>query len=204
MSGEMFSSVNIAFCSFHKFYVFDKHYVQSFSRYVDIKEQFVVSKTLYFNFSISIQTNTQNKVDFTYYLGAQNEKEIQNIHKSLIEIEKLGFSYRVRPHFRWTDINLVKKYFIESQIEDFNNITIQESISSTKGCISLNSSVLLQSHYLDKKIVVDDLSRPDYFIKLYKLDYIIFSKPHMLLSSIIKGEVVENIYQFNDFQNATK
>ncbi len=120
----------------------------------------------------------------------QNEQEIQNIYKSLIEIGKLGYSYRVRPHFRWSDIDLVKRYFSVSQIEDFNSITIQESISFTNCCISLYSSVLLQSHYLDKKIVIDDLSNPDYFVKLYKLDYIIFSKPHMLLSSIIKGGVL--------------
>jgi hypothetical protein len=190
MSGEMFSTVNIAFCSFHKFYVFDNHYINSFSRYVDNKKQFVVSKPMYFKFNSLVQNNTQNKVDFTYYLGAQNEQEIQNIYKSLIEIGKLGYSYRVRPHFRWTDIDLVKRYFSVSQIEDFNSITIQESISFTNCCISLYSSVLLQSHYLDKKIVIDDLSNPDYFIKLYKLDYIIFSKPHMLLSSIIKGGVL--------------
>jgi hypothetical protein len=192
MSGEMFSSVNIAFCSFHKFYVIDNHYVQSFSRYVDNYDQFVVSKPLYFKSSFRSQINTQNKVDFTYYLQAQNEQEIQSIHKFLIEIGKLGYSYKVRPHLRWTDVKLVKRYFNENEIEDFSNITIQESISSTDWCISLNSSVLLQSHYLDKKIVIDDLSNPDYFIKLYKLDYIIFSKPHKLLSSIIKGGVLKN------------
>jgi hypothetical protein len=204
MSGEMFSSVNIAFCSFHKFYVFDKHYVKSFSRYVDNKEQFVVSNTIYFSSNSFTQINTQSKVDFIYYFGAQNDQEIQNIYKSFVKLEKLGYSYKVRPHLRWTDINLVKKYFSTSQIEDFNKITIQESISSTNGCISLNSSVLLQSHFSNKKIVIDDLSSPDYFIKLYKLDYIIFSKPHMLLSLLINGGDIENTQQSNVFQNASK
>ncbi|WP_396217716.1 hypothetical protein [Flavobacterium sp.] len=194
LSGEMWSSVVLAFCSFNKFYVFDKLYIDIFSRYLDNKDQFVVSSPLGFDSSFQIENVSQNEVDFTYYLGLHDELEIQNIFSSLVEIENIGFSYRVRPHFRWTDINLIHKYFGLSYIEDFKCITIQESISSTKGCISLHSSVLLQFHSLDKKVIIDDLSAPEKFTKLKKLDYIMFRKPHMLLSSIIKGAVLENSY----------
>jgi len=185
MSGEMFSTVNIAFFRFHKCYVMDKHYVKSFLRYNYVEKQFIIYRPLYFSLEPFIEGNPESRVDFTYYLSAESEQELSSIYRSMEEIKKSGYTYRVRPHLRWTDLDLVKKYFCFNTIEDYNNINIQQSISSTNASISLFSSVLLQSHYLGKTVIIDDLTNPDKYLQLFKLDYIILDKPHLLLSSIL-------------------
>ena len=66
------------------------------------------------------------------------------------------------------------------------NIDINESIMTTQNYISLFSTVLMQSYYLNKNIIIDDVTCSEKYNILKKLDYIALSYPHRLLSSILE------------------
>ena len=100
----------------------------------------------------------------------------------------MGKSVRVRPHFRWTNMDMLKKYFLGIQIEDLNKMTIEKSIVTTKVAVSLCSTVLLQVYFNGGIVMIDDIVYEEKYIKMKKLDYILLSKKHYLLSDVFRED----------------
>ncbi|MDY0388719.1 MAG: hypothetical protein RBT65_16670, partial [Methanolobus sp.] len=70
---------------------------------------------------------------------------------------------------------------------------ISASINRTTCVVSLYSTVLFQSHFINKKVIIDNLSDINKFNKLLDLKYIMLNKEHTLLSDEIKSLVGEKI-----------
>lgn len=189
MQGEMFSTVLISFFHFNKCFVWDEHYKQEFQKYGAVSEQFVVSKPQCLMIDIEKNKEDSLLVDYTYYLSTESAVELKEIKSNLDKFKLAGKTYRVRPHFRWTNMSLVASIFSQKEIEDFNKLDIYKSISSTKCIISLYSTVLYQAYSSNCKIIVDDLTNIGKFKRLKDLNYIILSKNPNLLSAELNDVV---------------
>lgn len=193
LSGERFFEISTSFVHFHKFYVWDEHYIKIFMKLrADKQTNFIIHTPNALKIDL-YKNRIENKiVDFTYYLGVFTEKEIEKISDIVEKISSLGYSIRLRPHLRWTDMNLLRKYISEYYIEDNNEMSIEESIASTNVVIGVSTTVLLQSLKSGREIMIDDVVYLNTYNNLKKKDYIVYSKPHIRLSDFINSQEKNN------------
>lgn len=185
MQGEAFGSPRASFFHFDKCYVWDQHYVNMYTGFGAIREQFEVSLPQCLQ---KIENSGIKKsIDYTYYLGGDPDEELPVIRKALDKLVAKGYVCEVRPHPRWSDMGAVKKAFEGISIQDTSSVNIDNSILQTNNAVSLYSTVLLQAYYNDVNVVFDDLSCPAKFKMLESYQYIMLNKPHELLSEITKN-----------------
>lgn len=182
MQGEAFGSPRASFFHFDKCYVWDQHYVDMYTSYGAIPEQFEISLPQCLR-KID-NPGIEKKIDYTYYLAGDADEELSVIRKAIDKLEAKGYVCEVRPHPKWSNMKTIRKEFEGLSIQDTSNVNIEYSILQTKNAVSLYSTVLLQSYYNDVDVVIDDLSCPDKFKMLESYQYIMLNKPHKLLSEI--------------------
>lgn len=180
MHGESYLSLSRTFFEFDECYVWDEHYVELFSqKLMAASGQFIVEQPS----CLVYESKYPIKKDVTYYLQNHTKKQMEDI-KKILDLMKVD--YKVRPHPRYTKENYVNDIFALSHIEDFNKVSIEESIMSSEKLIAWDSTTLYQGYLNGKSIVIDDVSNPDRFEYLRYADYIMINKPGVLkLSDII-------------------
>ena len=186
MHGEKMYYMRDSFAHYDEFYVWDQHYVDLLTDLGAEKEQFRVE--LPGSMRITNQDNISVQYDYTYYLQNESHEALQTIANALKSLRNKGQRVSVRPHPRFSDLNLVKELFDFANIEDCKAVPIKQSLLQTKVVLSLYSTVLNQAVSNDIPIVIDDISNPSDFKKLKELRYICLHKEHQLLSEII-GEL---------------
>ena len=187
MQGEMFSSVVFAFYRFSDVYVWDQYYVDIMIKLGASSDNFHICRP---NFLYIKNVKPKNNMaDYTYYLANEDEVHLMIISNLLRQLNASGYVVRCRPHFRWTRLDLVYKYFDNSWIENYEAVDIGQSLKSTYNAIALFSTVLFQAYLSDINVVLDDVSDKYKFSKLSKLGYIMINKENViLLSSLIKSK----------------
>lgn len=184
MHGEKLYYMRDSFFEFDECYIWDEYYEKLFSSLNAERKQFIVEipTSLYFDENL-IRTNI---FDFTYYLGAESEEVLKRIAEILMQLYINGYKISIRPHPRYSNIEIVKKMFAFAFIENTKKITIEKSLSQTGAAISLYSTVLNQALCNSVSIIIDDMSNPSNFNRLKELDYVCFYKKYKLLSDVIK------------------
>lgn len=186
MQGEAFGSPRASFFKFDKCFVWDHHYMDVFITFGASPEQFVVSIP---NFLQKKESSSIKKsIDYTYYLGGETESELRIIRIAIDKLVEEGFVCEVRPHPRWSNMEIVKIIFDGVAIQDTSLVSIDNSILKTKNAVSLYSTVLIQAFFNGVHVVIDDLSCPDKYKKLESYRYIMLNKPHKLLSEIVTNK----------------
>jgi hypothetical protein len=188
LSGERFFEISASFVHFHKFYVWDEHYIKVFMKLrADKRNEYIVHTPAALKIDL-VKNRIENKVvDFTYYLGIITEIQAKELSELIGKISSYGYSIRLRPHHRWTDMNLLNRYIRPVNIEDNKELSIEESVASANAVIGSFTTVLLQSVMSGREVIVDDVIYSEKFIKLKMLDYIIHSKPHKKLSEVLSS-----------------
>lgn len=191
MHGEKLFTMNEAFNHFHKFYVFDEFYKNNFillqtsnltSFVVYTPPKFLIHKK---EFELKSKI-----VDFTYYLEDFDEIEIKKIRDTICILDKKGYSVRVRPHPRFNDDNLMKRYIPEKFLEDTSSFSIEQSICSCRNIISVRSAILYQAQKLGMSVVLDDVNYKDMLQNLKDKMFIVMCYKYNLLSDYIcKNEI---------------
>ncbi|MCL5072851.1 MAG: hypothetical protein M1308_18440 [Actinobacteria bacterium] len=188
MHGEKLFYIINSFFRFHRFYVWDKHYINLFNKLRAETSQFVVAIPGSLTMDIDKNDGFPGiKYDLKYFLGYETESNLKAIAEVFDALSKAGYTLAVRPHPRYSDINKIKSIFKDYDIENLEKTSLKESLCNTKYIVSLYTTVLCQGFGIGKGIIVDDVTNPDKYNKLKQLDYIILSKPHLLLSDILKG-----------------
>ena len=113
--------------------------------------------------------------DFKYYLAIYNEEEIKAIVNAMAFIIRRGFSVKYRPHPNYSDVNLLKKYVSDDEIE-FPKVSILDSISSTKHVVGVYSTVLTQAFFNGQNVIIDDVAFRSQYNALKDLQYILIDK----------------------------
>ena len=184
MHGEKLYFMRDSFFKFNSCYVWDEHYKKLFISMCADKNQFVIEIPPSLKFSESYIKN--EKYDYTYYLGAESEEVLNIIANHLLILHKRKKRISIRPHPRYSNVDIVKKIFTFVNVEDTKKISIEQSLLQTDTAISLYSTVLNQALYNSIPIVIDDISNPQSFKKLNDLDYICLYKKHKLFSEVLK------------------
>jgi hypothetical protein len=182
MHGEKVINPVDAFCHFHEFFVWDKHYISVFTTLRAKVEKYTVAKPLMLK-KISFNETQQIKYDFTYYLGWElSLTDSINIKKSIEVLVKNGYRVCVRMHPRYGERAKIEEIFDGFQIEFPNEVSMIESLEATHAVIGLLTTVFWHAEELGRPIIIDDMSNPDFYKKLFNIQYLWISKPHSRLS----------------------
>lgn len=187
MHGEKMINMRDSFFQFDRCYVWDKHYIHIFSQLRAELNQFIISSPNPLDFNMPIVYTY--KYFATYYLGNENFSEFIKIKEMLTELDIPKQKLCIRFHPRYTNFEIAKKIFSDFSFEFPNKVSIKDSFKNTERIISFFSTVLYSGHINGKTIILDDVvhSKNDYN-DLKKADYIIFSKPFLWLSDILKEQ----------------
>ena len=109
--------------------------------------------------------------------------------KILEKLYKNGKRISIRPHPRYSNMDLVKKIFDFANVEDTKKISIEQSLLQSGAAISLYSTVLNQALCNSIPIIIDNMSNPENFNKLKELGYVCLYKEHRLLSEVLEKSV---------------
>lgn len=177
MHGEKLFVTREAFSRFTKFYVWDEFYIKLFKSLRANKTEYLISPMHLPE--VNIDHSDKRCV---YYLGLHTKEELLKIRDSL---EALAIDYKVRPHPLY-DTPMTRKIFLEEHIEECKSVDIWDSIAHSGIVISVYSTVLYQAYLKGITIMIDDISKPHIYNKLFERDYIMLNKPHLLLSDQLR------------------
>lgn len=181
MHGEKFFHMRDSFFRFDQCYVWDEHYKHLFLKLRAEASQFEIALPESLVFA---QCGVEKLVDYTYYLGMEDEIMLNKIAEAL-KIIAQSKKVAIRPHPRYSDNAKIKQKFGFVEIEEYCDISIEESILRTKNVISRYSTVLTQALYNGVNVIIDDYTEPRQYEKLKKLEYVAINKPHLRLTEVL-------------------
>lgn len=186
MHGEKLFFMRDSFFCFDRCYVWDKVYVDLFLKLHADKQQFIIAVPD--SMKVENQNFLKKTVDFTYYLGGENQEILKNIFECLKSLKEKGYCVAVRPHPRYSDINMIRNLFKTYVIEDIDKIDIKTSILRSKHIVSLYSTVLNQAYHMGENIIIDDVTNQTAYYQLKELGYVVLNYRHELLSQIMRDK----------------
>lgn len=187
MHGEKMYYMRDSFFKFDECYIWDEYYGKVLTSMKADRNQFVVEVPASLKFDEELPRI--QKYDYTYYLGAESEDVLKKIAKILEKLYKNGKRISIRPHPRYSNMDLVKKIFAFANVEDTKKISIEQSLLQSGAAISLYSTVLNQALYNSIPIVIDNMSNPENFAKLKELGYVCLYKEYELLSNVMRKQI---------------
>ena len=93
-----------------------------------------------------------------------------------------GKTVRFRPHPRYSDMDLLKKYVSEEEIETPQKVGILESISNLDCAVGSYTTVLAQAYFSGKNILLDDVTFKSQYNQLKERRYILIGNNPQKLS----------------------
>ena len=187
MHGEKMYYMRDSFFKFDECYIWDEYYGKVLTSMKADRNQFVVEVPASLKFDEELPRI--QKYDYTYYLGAESEDVLKKIAKILERLYKKEKRISIRPHPRYSNMDLVKKIFVFANVEDTKKISIEQSLLQSGAAISLYSTVLNQALCNSIPVIIDDMSNPTNYNKLRELGYICLYKEHELLSNVMRKQI---------------
>lgn len=183
MHGEKLYYIRDSFFKFTKCYVWSEAYSHLFEQLRADPSQFIVGIPASILFDI--EDRPQQQWDYTYYLGGETKQELMSICSYMTILRREGYRINIRPHPRYTNLNLLEGISKEINIENPQVIDIEHSVLASKNVIAGYSTVLRQAMSNGVQIVIDDMTNPERFQKLSERRFTMLDSPHTLLSSLI-------------------
>lgn len=173
MHGEKFYFIRDAFFMYDECFVWDKHYINLFKRLRADAGEFIVALPQSMHIDCKNYVKKETFSDYKYYLQEYTEAEIKSIVESMQFANREGKSVKYRPHPRYSDIALLRKYVSEDQIEIPKAVSIMESISNLGCAVGSFTTVLTQAFFSGKCVVLDDVTFADQYGKLKEMEFIL-------------------------------
>lgn len=184
MHGEKLWYIRDAFFHYDECYVWDEHYIKLFCDLKAEPNQFIVALPESLHIDTKQHINDAFYADYKYYLAVISESELKGVVESMQFAKRNGKKVKYRPHPRYTDMNLLRKYVKEEEIEDYKKVGILESISNLEYAVGSYTTVLSQAYFSGKKVILDDVSFKLEYEKLKVMNYILSSKNCPILSKM--------------------
>lgn len=184
MHGEKLYYIRDAFFHYDECYVWDDYYAELFRSLKAEPSQFIVALPESLHIDIKQHINDDVYANYKYYLAVTTEIEMKEIVDSMQFAKRNGKSVKYRPHPRYTDMNQLKKYVNEDEIEDYKKVGILESISNLEYAVGSYTTVLSQAFFSGKKVLLDDVTFKSEYDKLKGMKYILSSKDTIKLSEL--------------------
>lgn len=186
MHGEKLFYIRDSYFRFSETYVWEPFYIDLFAQMKAPREQFIATLPPFMSIDSEKYNNPNLHSDYTYYLARYNEDEIAQVVKSMRFAKNEGMIVKYRPHPRYSDINLLRKYVSESEIEYPKDTDIMVSVANTDCAVGVFTTVLNQAFHAGKRVLIDDLNFPKGYEKLSELEYSLLDKPVEYLSNYNK------------------
>lgn len=197
MHGTFVYSIDKAFLSFNKYYVWEDYYIEMFYKLRADKNSLCLYIPKKYKQIVKPHEDGIYEYFMTYYLAPEPEERLLRIKKCLDIIKNNGFKCKLRPHPRFSDLEMVNNVFREYDVEDYNTISVAESMENSEFIAAFNSTVLIEAFYSKKKIVIDDYVNPDKYLNMIDRDYIMLHRPHNTMSGLIKERFNVNLDKNN-------
>ena len=185
MHGEKLFFMRDSFFKFNRCYIWNEFYKDLLSELRADPGQFIVEVPP----SLLFESKAVEKaVDYTYYLQAQGGDGLEKIANMMKQLSLKGYKVAIRPHPRYTNLDLLNQYIDGSniEVEKCKELSIEESVLRTKNVISIYSTVLQQAFYNGTNVVIDDVSDKVLYDKLKETKYIMLQFDSTILSNIIE------------------
>lgn len=186
MHGIFVYSIDKAFISFNKYYVWEPYFYNMFTCLrADVACLEVYKPKKYEPIVKPRQTGEEYDFFLTYYFTAESNERMLRIKQCLDLLENQGLMCKLRPHPRFTDKNMLNDIFSNYLIED-SSWSLETSMECSKYIAAYNSTVLTEAYYSGKDIVIDDYVDPSKFQNMKERHYIMLSRPHILMTELIR------------------
>ena len=183
MHGDYLSTLSFAFQRYSVYYVWDESYIKMFQ---DLKcsSPMPVYRPKKLKGIATVLKEEECEFFATYYFSDETRDEATKIHEVFEKFEKHGLRTKVRPHPRFSDLEMLKEVFCDIEIENPSECGLGESITKTLYTVGLNTTVLSEAFFSGKKVVMDDVSNIEAFNGLAERGYVMINRPHILLSEL--------------------
>lgn len=158
MHGEKLYFIRDSFFEYDECYVWNEHYKKLFVDMRADEKQFIITLPPSIQIDTDLYRNENDFANYKYYLASYNDIQIRSIVASMQFAKKNGKSVKYRPHPRYSNIELLKKYVRDDEIEMPREVTILSSISNLEFAVGSYSTVLLQAYYSGRRVVCDDIT----------------------------------------------
>lgn len=185
MHGEKLWNIRDAFFHYDECYVWDEYYAELFRGLKAEPYQFHVALPSSMKVDTMSYNNPNFYADYKYYLAIYTEAQIASIVDSMFFVKQEGKKVVYRPHPRYSNMELLRKYVTEEEIELPQEVGIMESISNLEFAVGSYTTVLSQAFFSGKKVVLDDVTFKEQYDKLRNMRYILAEKKCVLLSEKI-------------------
>ena len=185
MHGEYLLQMIQAYMRFSEFYIWDENYVEMFRD--DLRcgiEKYIVTKPLKLTKKWHLE-DIEPEVYCTYYFSGESTTSVRKLAEIFKEMESKGHRCLVRPHPRYSHLELLEETFPKHMIEEPREVTMEESLGRTTYAAGLHTTVLAEAQIEGRTAVIDDLSDPPQFVNLEKRKFVVLKRPHKLLSEIL-------------------
>lgn len=199
MHGDYLYKLCFAFQKYSKYYIWDETYREFFS---SLKCTFPMNIYKPAKLKGIAREKNERECEYfaTYYFSNETNESIATVYSIFSKFEKMGLQCKVRPHPRFSNTKEINKVFKDIFVEDILNYTLEQSIEESLYIVGLNTTVLTQAYYSNKRVVIDDVSMRKEYQELKEEKYIMLNRKHELLSQIVKiaedGMVYDESYKF--------
>lgn len=173
MHGEKLFNIRDAYFHYDECYVWSEHYVRLLTALKAEPTQFRIAVPPSLKIDSSRYKKADCYADYKYYLANYSEERLQSIVSAMAFAEKEGKSVKYRPHPRYSNLEILRKYVPEEQIELPEEVTIMESVANLGCAVGSFTTVLVQAHFSEKNVMMDDVAQKKEYDKLRSLDYIL-------------------------------
>lgn len=171
MHGEKLFFIRDAYFHYDEIYVWHQHYVDLLKSLKAEPTQFRIALPPSMHIDSNKYHNPKAYADYKYYLAIFDEEKIRSIVESLAFVKKNGKSVKYRPHPRYSDVDLLKKYVAEDEIENPKAVSIQESVANLGCAVGSYTTVMVQAYFSGKQVMMDDVTFLSQYEKMKDLDY---------------------------------
>ena len=173
MHGEKLYNIRDSFFHYDECYVWSEHYVRLLSSLKAEPTQFRVAIPPSLKIDCEKYKKPEYYADYKYYLAAGSEDTIRNIVAAMTFAKLGGKTIKYRPHPRYTDVNLLRKFVAEKDIEWPHEVNIQESIANLGCAVGSYTTVMIQAYFSGKQVIMDDVAQKKEYDVLHSLSYIL-------------------------------
>ncbi len=176
MHGEKLWFIRDAYFHYDECYVWDEYYANLFRSLKAEPTQFRVALPPSMQIDTDTHINPDAYADYKYYLALYSEAQIASIVRSMGFVKQEGKTVKYRPHPRYSDMELLRKYVAEDEIEYPSKVGIIDSISNLEYAVGSYTTVLSQAFFSGKHVVLDDMTYHQQYEDLKKMRYILASE----------------------------
>lgn len=182
MHGEKLFFMRDSFFRYDECYVWDEYYRDLFVSLRAEKNQFKIALPKAMKIDSGLFVNSRCYADYKYYLACNTKEELKDIVSLMLQFESKGFSIKIRPHPRYTDLDYLRTIVDSKYIENNAEVAIEDSLVNAGNVIAVYSTVLYQGFLIGKRVILDDVVYKRQCDILKDLKYIMMNKPHVCLS----------------------